>query len=110
MSCYTAPTLERDVANIFFPSVINQIRLHGDLLVRFEKDVSPELPNHLDTCPRARGEIGKPRIVVSDTPEHSLGQRHLTIRLWNPVDTNSLAVSLPRKLAKIVNNIAIIDI
>ena len=33
-------------------AIIYQIRLHGNLLIGLEKDVSPELSNGLDACSR----------------------------------------------------------
>ena len=74
--------LKRDVAHMLFASIIEQVSLDGNLLVRLENDVSSELPNCLDTSAGATDKLGKPRSVVSDTFENPLRQRWLTPGVW----------------------------
>ena len=102
--------LKGNAANVFLTSIIQQVRLYRYLLARLEKDVSPELSNRLYIRAGVVDIFREPSFVVSNAFENPLRQGCLTFGVWNPVDTNSLTVSFPRQLPKIVDDVAIIDI
>lgn len=95
---------------MFLPAIIHKVRLHSNLLIGLEKDISPELANGLDACSRVLDMFWKPLLVMSNAFLNAWWKSPTTRGIRNPLDTDSFAICLTRELEDVVNDVAIIEI
>ena len=59
-------TVEEHIADMLFAAIVYQVSLYINLLIRLEKDVSPELADGLDACSRVLDLLWQPPFVMGN--------------------------------------------